>query len=66
MATPGHGESCAAICREPNGGIAHGKAELSPHALRLHGVAAQGQLSRRENPYTEIDSAPSPLKCAWV
>jgi hypothetical protein len=55
MAKQGQGESYAAIWREPNGTIAHGKAELSPQSLRLEGVAAEGQLTRREIPYTEIE-----------
>ena len=55
MAKQGQGESYAAIWREPNGTIAHGKAELSPQALRLDGVAPEGQLSCREIPYTEIE-----------
>jgi hypothetical protein len=55
MAKQGQGESYAAIWRESNGAIAHGKAELCPQALRLDGVAAGGQLSRREIPYTEIE-----------
>ena len=55
MATQDRGESYAAIWREANGAIAHGKAELSPQALRLEGVAADGLLSRREIPYAEIE-----------
>jgi hypothetical protein len=55
MAEQRLGESYAAIWREPGGAIAHGKAVLSPQALRLDGVAADGQLSRREIPYTEIE-----------
>jgi hypothetical protein len=55
MAKQGHGESYAAIWREPTGAIARGKAELSSQALRLDGVAADGQLSRREIPYSEIE-----------
>jgi hypothetical protein len=55
MVKQGQGESYAAIWRESNGTIAHGKAELSPQALRLDGVAPEGQLSCREIPYTEIE-----------
>jgi hypothetical protein len=55
MAQQGRGESYAAIWREPGGAIAHGKAVLSPQALRLDGVAADGRLSRREIAYTEVD-----------
>jgi hypothetical protein len=55
MPKQGQGESYAAIWREPTGTIARGKAELNPHALLLDGVAAEGQLSRREIPYTQIE-----------
>jgi hypothetical protein len=55
MAKQGRGGSYAAIWREPDGAIAHGKAVCGPHAVRLEGIAADGQLSRREIRYTEIE-----------
>jgi hypothetical protein len=48
-------QSYAAIWRELTGLLATGKVVLGPDALRLEGATRQGQLSRREIPYAELE-----------
>ena len=47
-------EAYAAIWREPDGGIAHGKLLLARDGLSLEGTTAEGSLSRRRVVYEEV------------